>query len=67
MRSLSPKIPRIFSKFFLATRTEKRPSSIVDLFVRELISQGSENSHRLKGLLPKQPRPRRRPKRIVGA
>jgi LysR family transcriptional regulator, transcriptional activator for bauABCD operon len=46
MRSLSPKIPRIFSKFFLATRVEKRPSSILDLFVQELIAQGSKNAHR---------------------
>ena len=59
MRSLSPKIPRIFSKFFLATRAEKRASSILDLFVQELISLGSESSHRLKGLLPKQSRPHR--------
>jgi DNA-binding transcriptional LysR family regulator len=56
MRSLSPKIPRIFSKFFLATRAEKRSSSILDVFIQELISLGSENSHRLKGLLPKPPR-----------
>jgi LysR family transcriptional regulator, transcriptional activator for bauABCD operon len=53
MRSLSPKIPRIFSKFFLATRAEKRSSSILDVFIQELISLGSESSHRLKGLLPK--------------
>ena len=52
MRSLSPRIPRIFSKFFLATRAEKRSSSILDLFIQELISLGSENSHRLKGLHP---------------
>jgi DNA-binding transcriptional LysR family regulator len=56
MRSLSPAIPRIFSKFFLATRIERRSSSILDLFIQELISQGSESSHRLKGLLPKAPR-----------
>jgi DNA-binding transcriptional LysR family regulator len=53
MRSLSPRIPRIFSKFFLATRIEKRPSSLLDLFIQELISLGSESSHRRKGLLPK--------------
>lgn len=53
MRSLSPKIPRIFSKFFLATRAEKRSSSILDLFIQELIAIGSESSHRRKGLLPK--------------
>jgi DNA-binding transcriptional LysR family regulator len=53
MRSLSPKIPRILSKFFLATRAEKRSSSILDVFIQELISLGSESSHRLKGLLPK--------------
>ena len=52
MRSLSPKIPHIFSKFFIATRAEKRPSPILDLFVQELISLGSEHSHRLKGLHP---------------
>ncbi len=52
MRSLSPKIPRIFSKFFVATRAERRPSPILDLFVQELVALGSEHSHRLKGLHP---------------
>lgn len=52
MRSLSPRVPRIFSKFFLATRAEKRTSSILDLFIQELISLGSETSHRFKGLHP---------------
>jgi DNA-binding transcriptional LysR family regulator len=36
MRSLSPKIPCILSKFFLATRAESRSSPILGLFVREL-------------------------------
>jgi hypothetical protein len=36
MRSLSPKIPSILSKFFLATRAERRSSPILGLFVREL-------------------------------
>jgi DNA-binding transcriptional LysR family regulator len=50
MKSLSPKIPRIFSKFFLATRAERRSSSVLDLFVQELVALGSENSHRSRGL-----------------
>ncbi len=50
MRSLSPKIPRIQSQFFLATRSEKRSSAVLDLFVQELISFGSERLHRMKGL-----------------
>lgn len=48
MRGLSPKIPRIFSKFFLATRAERRSSPILDLFIQELIASGSEASPRLK-------------------
>jgi LysR family transcriptional regulator, transcriptional activator for bauABCD operon len=50
MKSLSPKIPRIFSKFFLATRAERRSSSVLDLFIQELVALGSENAHRSKGL-----------------
>lgn len=50
IKSLSPKIPRIFSKFYLATRAEKRSSPVLDLFIQELVALGSENSHRLKGL-----------------
>lgn len=50
MRSLSPKIPRIQSKFFLATRSEKRSSAVLDLFIQELVSFGSESLHRRKGL-----------------
>jgi LysR family transcriptional regulator, transcriptional activator for bauABCD operon len=50
MKSLSPKIPRIFSKFFLATRAERRSSSVLDLFIQELVALGSENSHRSRGL-----------------
>jgi DNA-binding transcriptional LysR family regulator len=50
MKSLSPRIPRIFSKFFLATRAERRSSSVLDLFVQELVALGSENSHRSRGL-----------------
>jgi LysR family transcriptional regulator, transcriptional activator for bauABCD operon len=64
MRSLSPGIPGIFSKFFLATRAEKRSSSILDLFIQELISLGSERSHRSKGLLPKPAR--RQPRKDSG-
>ena len=64
MRSLSPAIPGIFSKFFLATRAEKRSSSILDLFIQELISLGSERSHRSKGLLPKPAR--RQPRKDSG-
>jgi LysR family transcriptional regulator, transcriptional activator for bauABCD operon len=59
MRSLSPKIPHIFSKFFIATRAERRPSPILDLFVQELVSLGSEHSHRLKGLHPTRKSPER--------
>lgn len=55
MRALSPKIPRIFSKFFLATRAERRSSPILDLFIEELIALGSENSHRLKGHAMRKP------------
>jgi DNA-binding transcriptional LysR family regulator len=50
MKSLSPGIPRIFSKFFLATRAERRSSSVLDLFIQELVALGSESAHRLKGL-----------------
>jgi LysR family transcriptional regulator, transcriptional activator for bauABCD operon len=52
MKSLSPKIPRIFSKFFLATRAEKRSSSVLDLFIQELVALVPENSHRLRGRHP---------------
>jgi len=35
MRSLSPKIPRIYSNFFIATRIEKRPSSLLLFVMKE--------------------------------
>jgi DNA-binding transcriptional LysR family regulator len=58
MRSLSPKIPRIFSKFFVATRAERRPSSVLDLFIQELVALGLEKPHQLKGLHTRRVLPR---------
>jgi DNA-binding transcriptional LysR family regulator len=50
IKSLSPKIPRIFSKLYLATRAEKRSPPALDLFIKELVALGSHHSKKLHSL-----------------
>jgi LysR family transcriptional regulator, transcriptional activator for bauABCD operon len=47
-RPLLPSRTRIASPFVMATRTTERPSTILDLFVRELVGLASETHHRAK-------------------
>lgn len=50
IKSLSPRIPRIFSRFYLALPAERRSAPALDLLIKELVALASANSNRVKGL-----------------